>query len=312
MQQREKDGFAEIFRRCHRKILNELPIWMSIFNSKSMWRSQKELGFSGGKFSTWFQIIFAAAMILSLWAFLTRNPMKELLPLWGNRGEVKSALLYLVLCVGLSAWAALTNRMIYCVLAVCGAFLATAGPAAILWSLLTTASAVAVGYQLVGPIATRRLATSDVARFALAFWVGKSLYLLILSVLSFFPVNTRFSHGCVIVALLFFSPRGVHEVLRVTRLFIKDERIHSSRINVWSITSFFFLLSALLLILSVVHPGFDGDAATMHMRVGREMLSKGLWAYDVTDYGFAVMPLAPQLNFSAMFLVGGLKRLRWN
>lgn len=276
----------------------------------NMQSSLKNLKFLIALLPVWFQIVFSVLLVLLLGVFLMGNPAKELLPMWSNFFEVKSALIYLLICIVASTLVTLGNKIIYYVLSVVCALLLTAGPTATLWALLTTVTAVAVGYQIVGRSVIRLSATSNIARFALAFWIGKSLYLLLLSILSFFPINTRFMHGCVIVALLLLSPQGFAEAWRVMGLFVQNSRISTVKFSSWSVSKFFFLLSTLLLIFAVVHPGFDGDAGAMHMRVAREMLNNGFWSYDVKEYGFAVMPLAPQLNFSAMFLVGGIEAVK--
>ena len=272
--------------------------------------SLKDSKFLNISFSVWFQVLLSISMLLLLGVFLTGNPAKELLPLWSNAHEVKNAAIYLIICIVISALTTFGKKNSYFILSVLLALLLTAGPAATLWAVFTSIAAIALGYQVVGGQAVPLLATSNIGRFALAFWIGKSVYLLLLTILSFFPINGRFMHGCVIVALLLLSPRGVIEARRVMGLFIQRSSIGSFRINAWAVSKFFFLLALLLLILAAIHPGFDGDAGTMHMRVGREMLNKGFWSYDVTEYGFAVMPLAPQLNFSAMFLAGGIEAVK--
>lgn len=260
--------------------------------------------------SMFIQAVLAASAVLFLVVFLVGRPADSLLPLWGNPYEVSNAAICFAIALVVTLLVLWGGRRWHAVAAVIIALMLMAGPAATACALLTSLAAVALGYQMTGNRALPKLARSDLGRFVLAFWVGKAVYLLVLAVLSFFPVNSRFLHGVVPVLLLMASPCGFRETWRVVGSFLHNAPKRSRRSRDWVVPSFFFMLSLLLLILATVHPGFDGDAMTMHMRVAREMLNKGFWAYDVTEYVFAVMPLAPQLNFSAMFVVGGVEAVK--
>ncbi|WP_235777329.1 hypothetical protein [Pseudomonas piscis] len=185
-----------------------------------------------------------------------------------------------------------------------------AGPVATLWGLVAAFVAIALGYQLIGREARSQFARSDVARVALAFWVGKAIFMLVLSLLSFFPINTRFMEGVLLALLLLLAPAGRAETVRVLRGLLILRPRYLRAVSGSKVPRFFLLLSIMLLIVASVHPGFEGDAATMHMRVALEMQTKGSWAYDVREYVFAVMPLAPQFNFSAMFIAGGVEAVK--
>ncbi|WP_294737472.1 hypothetical protein [uncultured Pseudomonas sp.] len=263
-----------------------------------------------GVFSLGLQVLLACLMCVALALFLTGKPASALSVLWGNIYEVRNAATIVVVLTLVALFGTLRPHPINAVVAVLAAFVLMAGPVATLWALTASFVAAALGYQLIGREARAQLARSDVARIALAFWVGKAMFLLILAVLSFFPINTRFMEGALMGALLLLSPIGRDEVVRVLReLFVSGPR-ELKAVGGWKVPRFFLLLSVMLLIVASVHPGFDGDAMTMHMRIAREMQSKGMWGYDFREYVFAVMPLAPQLNFSAMFIAGNIEAVK--
>lgn len=256
-----------------------------------------------------FQAFIAIASMLLLILFLTGLPSKDLLPLWSNTYEVKNFFAYLFFSIALSSVAIFRKKYIYSLAVIIGAFFITAGPAATVWALLTSIAAVVIGLQVAAKDIQKSV-NSNIARLTLAFWIGKSFFLLILAILSFFPINNRFIHGCIIIFLITTSSYGLSEARRILCQLGQKFEMEKYSSYSWSLSKFLFLLSAVLLILAAVHPGFDGDAATMHMRVAREMLNKGFWSYDVTEYGYAVMPLAPQLNFSSLFLTGGIEAVK--
>lgn len=257
----------------------------------------------------WLQGIFAATSMLLLVVFLRGIPGKTLFPLW-NMQEIKNGSFYLIGCSVVSIFVTWKNKRLYFLIAPVVAFLMTAGASATLWVAAVTFVTVSVGFQVVGIKSTGPLASSNIARVALAFWIGKALYTLTLSTISFFPINTRFLHGAIIMLLFILCPYGSSETQRILNEFIRDTNISVTKCNSWIVSKYFFLLALLLLIFAVVHPSFDGDAATMHMRIGREMLIKGFWNYPFIENACSVMPLAPQFNFSAMFLAGGVEAVK--
>lgn len=263
-----------------------------------------------GYFPLALQIILACLACGALALFLTGKPAGALLGLWANPHEIRNV----ATCVAVLTVVALVTtfrpRPINSVVAILATFVLMAGPVATLWAVAATFVAAALGYQITGQDVRPQLARSDVGRLALAFWIGKALYLSVLAVLSFFPVNTRFMEGVLMGALLLAAPRGRAEVVRVLRGLLVGVSSVRLATGSWRVPRFFLLLSIMLLIVASVHPGFDGDAMTMHMRIAREIRSKGAWGYDVSEYVFAVMPLAPQLNFSAMFIAGGVEAVK--
>lgn len=245
-----------------------------------------------------------------LYLFFTGNPASALLPLWGNPYELRNAAIVTSVTLAMTAAAYLGGSLRHALMALALALMLMAGPAAVLLSLLTATAATALGFQLVGPQIGAQLARSSLARFALAFWIGKACYVLLLTSLSFFPINNRFSHALIPLLLLLISRNGLAEIVRILRCNLFAANDHVTPRRRLSFPAFFFLLSALLLIFAAVHPGFDGDAMTMHMRIARELLNQGLWAYDVQEYVFSVMPLAPQLNFASLFVLGGTEAVK--
>ncbi len=265
---------------------------------------------ANGTFPLGLQVLLACLMCVVLIVFLTGKPASALTALWGNIYEVRNAATIVVVLTLVAFVATFRPHPVNGVVAVLAAFVLMAGPVATLWALAASFVAAALGYQLIGLKARAQLARSDLARIALAFWVGKAMFLLILAALSFFPINTRFMEGALMGALLLLSPIGRGEVVRVLRELLVSRPRQLRAVGGWKVPRFFLLLSIMLLIVASVHPGFDGDAMTMHMRIAREMQSKGMWGYDVREYVFAVMPLAPQLNFSAMFIAGNVEAVK--
>lgn len=275
-----------------------------------MLSSQRASWFARGAFPLGLQIVLACLMCGALALFFTGKPATALFELWHTSYEVHNAAVCFVIAALVALVATLRAHPAYGVAAVLAALILMAGPVATLWVLAASFVAAALGYQLIGREARSQLARSEVARIALAFWVGKAMFMLILSGLSFFPINTRFMEGVLLGVLLLLSPVGRAEVVRVLQDLLVSRPRCLRATGGWRVPRFFLLLSILLLIVASVHPAFDGDAATMHMRIALEMQSKGSWAYDVSEYVFAVMPLAPQLNFSAMFIAGGVEAVK--
>lgn len=263
-----------------------------------------------GVFPLCLQVVLACFMCGALAFFFTGKPAVALLGLWSNPYEVRNVAICFVVLTVVALIATFRQHPINSVVAVLAAFILMAGPVASLWGLFASFVAAALGYQLIGREARSQLSRSDVARLALAFWVGKAIFLLILAALSFFSINTRFMEGVLMGVLLFASPGGRVEVVRVLHCMLVVRPSCLKAVGGWKVPRFFLLLTVLLLIVAAVHPGFDGDAMTMHMRIAREMLIKGAWGYDVSEYVFAVMPLAPQLNFSALFIAGGVEAVK--
>lgn len=268
------------------------------------------LGRAQGTFSLSVQLFIACLMGGALVLFLTGRPAGALAGLWGNPYEVRNTAICAAVLAVVALVATFRPSPLRSVIAVLAVLFLMAGPVAALWGLVAGFVVVALGFQLIGSKARVQLARSDWARLALAFWVGKAIFLLILAVLSFVAINTRFMEGVLMVVLLLASPSGRVEALRVVQGLLIPRSDGLAPTKGWRVPRFFLLLSMMLLIVATVHPGFDGDAMTMHMRVAREMQSKGAWGYDVSEYVFAVMPLAPQLNFSAMFIAGGVEAVK--
>ncbi len=266
--------------------------------------------FARGGFSLGLQLTLACLMCGALALFLTGRPATALFALWHSPYEIHNVAVCGAVIALVALVATLRPHPANAVAAVLAALALMAGPTATLWGLAASFVAAALGYQLIGREARSQLARSDVARIALAFWVGKAIFILILSVLSFFPINTRFMEGVLLALLLLLAPVGRAEVLRVLRDLLVSRPRYLRAVSGSKVPRFFLLLSIMLLIVASVHPGFDGDAATMHMRIALEMQTKGTWAYDVSEYVFAVMPLAPQFNFSAMFIAGGVEAVK--
>jgi len=278
------------------------PIRISL-NFRSAWYSQETFSFG-------LQIVLACLMCGALALFFSGKPASALFELWRTPYEVKNAVICFVVLALVALFATIRAHPANGVVAVLAVLSLMAGPVATLWAVVAAFVVASLGYQLIGLQARSQLARSDVARLALAFWVGKALFMLILSMLSFFPVSTRFMEGVLLGVLLLVSPAGRVEVVRVLQDLLVSRPRYLRAVGGWKVPRFFLLLSIMLLIVASVHPAFDGDAATMHMRIAREMQSKGFWGYDVSEYTFAVMPLAPQFNFSSMFIVGGVEAIK--
>ena len=260
--------------------------------------------------SIYFQFILSFVILLCSIIFLISDPAKALLPAWHNDGVVKNAIGYLIFCSIASLLAILSNKKTYILFLIMGCCLLTAGPIATIWELVLTITTLAIGYQITDPLAAPLLANSHLGRFSLVYWIGKGVYVLVLSIISFFPINTRVTATFIIIILLFLSSKGLLKALKESLFLLKPLSISRSRCVNYKLSSFFFLLSFLLLLFAAVHPCFDGDAATIHMRVARVILNKGFWNYNVLENLFAVMPLAPQLNFSSIFLVSGVEGIK--
>lgn len=260
--------------------------------------------------STTLQFAICFATIGFLILFLTGNPAKALIPLWRSPDEVRNAISIAIGILVMSALVIISRKDIFLIILVLLALVATAGPAATIWGLITSFAMIALGLQLTSPIAVNKLASSNIARLALAFWIGKAFYFLLLSVLSTFPFNTRLTHGAIILAIILLSRRGVVRAKQLITALIRPRGGQSSWSRQLAVGKFFFLFTILILIFSSINPGLDGDAASMHMRIVREILIKGYWNYDVTEYIFASWPLGPQLNYAANFLIGGVEAVK--
>ena len=252
--------------------------------------------------------IIALPTAAALWPFLTGAPGMALAKLWGNPYEMSNAIAIGSILAIISLAISLSSRLIFFPLVLVIALIMTAGPAAVLVGGLSTFAVLAVGYQFISHAAITKAARFPAAQAAIAFWVGKAVYFFCLALISGIPINTRLTHGLIMFAMLALCRRGAREALAGIKATVLNRTAAPGWLNIF--IRFLVSLSVLILIFATIHPDIDGDAMTVHMRIAREMLIKGMWGYDVDEYVFSVMALGPQLNFSALFLIGGIEAVK--
>lgn len=259
--------------------------------------------------------IFLVLLFISL-LFLVINfwlgpPKTAIAPLWQNDGERLNMLQYLIFFFIIGIVFINIKNLTYLMLPILLALIMTAGPEAAVWGFATSIGSIVIGFQLMGGRIIDKLGSSPLSKLALTYWIGKSFFVLILCLISFFPINTRFTQGYILLIFLVISPFGIRSLISESKNLIDEIHLASNKQSLSNkIILSLCLVSILVLIFSVVNPWMDGDAQIAHMRIAKEMQYFAMWTYNVRDYVFAVMSNGPAFNFAAMYSVGGIEAVK--
>lgn len=178
---------------------------------------------------------------------------------------------------------------------------AAVGPTAPAAVVLFLASSHSLGFWLLDLLGRRERAVAPLER-ALAVVLGAASHSMLIGVLAHFRVNTPRVYLALLTLWLVARPNRAREAVAVIGRLLRPLPASDALATAGFVVAAF---SAFLHLMAALTPEVGFDALAYHLTTPAHVAFHGFWGFDASRYVWAVMPMAGDWVYTALYMLAG-------